>query len=288
MPNQSGRIVYLNGAFLPEQDAHLSIFDRGFLFGDGIYEVTSVLEGKLIDSALHMARLERSAREIDVRLPVSVEEIVEVERRLIRENYIQEGLVYLQLTRGAEDRNFLFSDTLEPTLLLFTQVKTLENVPAVEKGLAIKTVADQRWARRDIKSVCLLPQVMAKRIAKAEGCDEAWMIEDGFVTEGASSTAYIVTTDGRIITRGNSSTTLPGCTRLAALELAREKGLVIEQRPFSLEEALNASEACLTSATNFVMPVTSIDGKPVGTGKPGPIVGRMRELYMENARRTAV
>ncbi|NRP22410.1 D-alanine aminotransferase [Ensifer adhaerens] len=288
MSNPTGRIVYLNGEFVSENAAHLSVFDRGFLFGDGIYEVTAVLEGKLIDSALHMARLERSAREIDVPLPVSVAEIVEIERRLVRDNNLTEGVVYLQLTRGAEDRNFLFSGDIKPTLLLFTQVKTLEHVAAVDKGVSVKSVADQRWARRDIKSVCLLPQVMAKRIAKAEGCDEAWMIEDGFVTEGASSTAYIVTDDGRIVTRGNSNATLPGCTRLAALELAREQGLTVEERPFTLEEALSAREACLTSASNFVVPVTRIDGKPVGDGKPGPMVRRLRELYLENARRTAI
>ncbi len=288
MSNPTGRIVYLNGEFVSEHAAHLSVFDRGFLFGDGIYEVTAVLEGKLIDSALHMARLERSSREIDVPLPVPVSEIVEIERRLVRENNLVEGVVYLQLTRGAEDRNFLFSGEIKPTLLLFTQVKTLEHVAAVDKGVSVKSVADQRWARRDIKSVCLLPQVMAKRIAKAEGCDEAWMIEDGFVTEGASSTAYIVTDDGRIVTRGNSSATLPGCTRLAALELAREQGLTIEERPFSLDEALDAREACLTSASSFVVSVTRIDGKPVGDGVPGPMVKRLRELYLENARRTAI
>lgn len=288
MSNPTGRIVYLNGEFVSEHAAHLSVFDRGFLFGDGIYEVTAVLEGKLIDSALHMARLERSAREIDVPLPVSVSEIVEIERRLVRDNNLSEGVVYLQLTRGAEDRNFLFSGDIKPTLLLFTQVKTLEHVAAVDKGVSVKSVADQRWARRDIKSVCLLPQVMAKRMAKAEGCDEAWMIEDGFVTEGASSTAYIVTDDGRIVTRGNSNATLPGCTRLAALELAREQGLTVDERPFTLDEALSAREACLTSASNFVVPVTRIDGKPVGDGKPGPMVKRLRELYLENARRTAI
>lgn len=288
MSTPSGRIVYLNGAFLPAEQAHLSIFDRGFLFGDGIYEVTSVLDGKLIDSALHMARLERSAREIDVPLPITVEQIVEVERRLVTDNQIVEGVVYLQLTRGAEDRNFLFSADLQPTLLLFTQHKTLEHVTAVKSGISVKSVPDQRWARRDIKSVCLLPQVMAKRIAKKAGCDEAWMIEDGMVTEGASSTAYIVTADGKIVTRGHSTTTLPGCTKLAVLELARETGLIVEERAFSLEEALNASEAGLSSASNFVVAVTRIDDTPVGNGKPGPVISRLREIYLENARRTAI
>jgi D-alanine transaminase len=288
MPSQTTRTVYLNGAFLPENEAHISIFDRGFLFGDGIYEVTAVLDGKLIDSSLHMARLERSVGEIGGRLPVSTDEIVAIEKRLVEENKLTEGVVYLQYTRGAEDRNFLYSDDLEPTLLLFTQVKTLEHVAAVEKGLKVKIVPDQRWERRDIKSVCLLPQVIAKRIAKADGCDEAWMIEDGFITEGASSTAYIITHDDKIITRGNGNTTLPGCTRLAILDLAREQGLTIEERPFSVAEAMAAREACLTSASNFIVPITAIDGKPVGDGVPGPMFKRLRTLYMDNARRTAV
>ncbi|MGV1827759.1 D-amino-acid transaminase [Agrobacterium vitis] len=288
MSNPALRTVYLNGAFLAENEAHISIFDRGFLFGDGIYEVTAVLDGKLVDSALHMARLERSVGEIGGHLPVSTDEIVEIERRLIAENGLKEGMIYLQYTRGAEDRNFLYSEDLAPTLLLFTQSKSLDVASVMEKGLRVKTVTDQRWARRDIKSVCLLPQVLAKRAAKAEGCDEAWMVEDGFVTEGASSTAYIVTADDKIITRANSNATLPGCTRLALLQLAKEHGLVIEERPFSVEEALVAREAALTSASNFIVPITSIDGKPVGDGKPGPVVTRLRALYMENARRTAI
>lgn len=282
------RTVYLNGAFLPENEAHLSIFDRGFLFGDGIYEVTAVLDGKLIDSALHMARLERSVGEIGGRLPVTTDEIVAIEKRLVEENQLTEGLVYLQYTRGAEDRNFLYSENLQPTLVLFTQAKTLEHVAAVEKGLKVRSMPDQRWARRDIKSVCLLSQVLAKRAAKAEGFDEAWLVESGVVTEGASSTAYIVTRDGRIVTRANSQATLPGCTRLAVLELAREEGLVLEERPFSVEEAQAAAEAWLTSASNFIVSVTNVDGTVIGDGTPGPMFRRLRALYMENARRTAI
>lgn len=288
MPTENGRIVYINGEFLPEAEAKLSIFDRGFLFGDGIYEVTSVLDGKLIDSDLHMARLQRSAGEIDIRLPVTTQQIVEAERRLVQDNKLEEGMIYLQLTRGAEDRNFLFSADLAPTLVMFTQAKQLLGSPQEATGLSVKSVPDQRWARRDIKSVCLLPQVMAKRLAKADGCDEAWMIEDGHVTEGASSTAYIITADKKLITRGNSNKTLPGCTRQAALQLVAEAGLTLEERSFTLEEALDAEEAALTSASNFVMSVTTIDGKPVGTGKPGPLVKRLRELYLDYARRTAI
>jgi D-alanine transaminase len=235
-----------------------------------------------------MTRLERSVREIGGHLPISTDEIVAIEKRLVEENKLTEGVIYLQYTRGAEDRNFLYSEDLEPTLLLFTQAKTLEHVAAVEKGLKVKVVPDQRWERRDIKTVCLLPQVLAKRIAKAEGCDEAWMVQDGFVTEGASSTAYIITNDDKIVTRGNGNAILPGCTRLAVLELAREQGLTVEERLFTVEEAMAAREACLTSASNFIVPITSIDGKPVGDGKPGPMFTRLRKLYMDNARRTAV
>ncbi|MET0171837.1 MAG: D-amino-acid transaminase [Agrobacterium vaccinii] len=288
MPSATDRIVYLNGEFLPESEAKLSIFDRGFLFGDGIYEVTSIIDGKLIDSDLHMARLQRSAGEIDITLPVTTQQIVEAERRLIKDNNLTEGLIYLQLTRGAEDRNFLFSDDLAPTLVMFPQVKKLVGTPQEATGLSVKSVPDQRWARRDIKSVCLLPQVMAKRIAKAEGCDEAWMIEDGFVTEGASSTAYIITADRKLVTPGNSNKTLPGCTRQAVLQLVKEAGLTLEERAFTLEEALTSQEAALTSAGNFVMSVTKIDGQAVGDGKPGPLVTRLRELYLDHAMKTAI
>ncbi|WP_288431088.1 D-amino-acid transaminase [uncultured Agrobacterium sp.] len=286
--SQAARTVYINGEFLPEAEARISVFDRGFLFGDGIYEVTSVIDGKLIDSDLHMARLERSVGEIGIRLPVTTQQIVEAERRLIAENGLTEGMIYLQVTRGAEDRNFLFSADLQPTLVMFTQAKKLLDGAVEQTGISVKSVPDQRWERRDIKSVCLLPQVLAKRIAKEHGCDEAWMIEDGLVTEGASSTAYIITGDGKLVTRANSNKTLPGCTRHAALQLVKEAGLTLEERAFTLQEALDAKEAALTSASNFVVSVTKIDGKPVGDGKPGPLVSRLRELYLENAKRTAI
>ncbi|NTJ44539.1 D-amino-acid transaminase [Agrobacterium larrymoorei] len=288
MPSSTARIVYVNGAFLPEAEASISIFDRGFLFGDGIYEVTSVLDGKLIDSDLHMARLERSVGEIGIRLPVTTQEIVEAERRLIIDNNLIEGMIYLQVTRGAEDRNFLFDADLKPTLVMFTQAKKLLGGAIETSGIAVKSVPDQRWERRDIKSVCLLPQVLAKRIAKEHGCDEAWMIEDGYVTEGASSTAYIITKDDKLVTRANSNKTLPGCTRQAALQLVNEAGLTLEERAFTLQEALGAKEAALSSASNFVVSVTKIDEKPVGDGKPGPLVSRLRELYIEHAKRTAI
>ena len=287
MTGGQNRIVWLNGIYLPAAEAKLSIFDRGFLFADGIYEVTAVLDGKLVDSTLHMARLEHSARELGLRLPITNFEIEEIEHGLIERNGLQEGLVYLQLTRGAEERNFLFGDELEPTLLLFTQPKVLVDVASAKTGIAVQTLADQRWARRDIKSVSLLPQVLAKRDAKAEGCDEAWMIEDGHVTEGASSTAYIITHGGKIVSPANSQRTLPGCTRQALVQLAEEGDLKLEQRRFTVEEALGAAEAFITSASTFVMPVTRIDGKLVGDGKPGPVVALLRDIYVDYARKSA-
>ncbi|MBA8878871.1 D-amino-acid transaminase [Phyllobacterium myrsinacearum] len=282
------RIAYVNGAFVPVAEARVSIFDRGFLFGDAIYEVTAVLDGKLIDSALHTARLQRSTNEIGIRMSVSPDQIGEIQKALVERNALVEGLIYLQMTRGVEERDFLFSDDLDPTLVMFTQSKKLIDSPALKAGLAVKSVEDMRWARRDIKSTCLLPQILAKRIAKDAGCQEAWMIEDGVVTEGASSTAYIVMADGSIVTRANSNKTLPGCTRLALLQLAQETGVCVEERPFSLEEALGATEAGMTSASNFVLPVTMIDGQPVGNGTPGPVMQRLRELYIEHARKTAI
>lgn len=284
----ANRIVYVNGHYVPEDQAKISVFDRGFLFGDGIYEVTAVLQGKLIDFAAHLARLKRSIGEIGGYLQHNDADILGIHKKLIAENQLEEGLIYLQYTRGTEDRNFLPSDTLTPSLVLFTQAKKLDHQAALEKGLKVISVEDQRWARRDIKSVCLLPQVLAKQMAKAAGVDEAWMVQDGYVTEGASSTAYIITEDQKIITRPNSNSILPGCTRLAILQLAKTHGLSLEERAFTMEEAYQAREACLTSASNFIVPITEIDGKPVHDGKPGPLTAQLRALYMQHALQTAV
>ncbi|GHC63810.1 D-amino-acid transaminase [Limoniibacter endophyticus] len=288
MPQADTRIAYVNGAFLPASEASVSIFDRGYLFGDGIYEVAAVIDGKLVDSASHLARLKRSTGEINIKLHLSEEEIENLQRKLIEKNKLKEGLVYLQVTRGTADRDFTYPDDMKPNLTMFTQEKMVSNV-AIKTGYAVKSVPDLRWTRRDIKSTCLLAQVLAKQIAKEAGCQEAWMVEDdGLVTEGGSSTAYIVTADDKIITRANSQKTLPGCTRLALLELATEENLAIEERPFSLEEAFAAKEAFVTSASSFVMPVVRIDEKSIGNGEPGPLAMRLRELYIDFAKRTAV
>ncbi len=281
-------IAYLNGDYLPLAQARVSVLDRGFLFADGIYEVAAVIEGRLIDSASHLARLERSAGALDIALPLSLAEVEAVQKELVRRNAMEEGLVYLQLTRGADvTRDFLAPADLTPTLVLFVQPKALLDTPAARDGIAVATMPDLRWARRDIKSVGLLAQVMAKRAARAAGAQEAWMVEDGLVTEGASSTAFIVTDEG-LVTRPYSQAVLAGCTGAALGALAEESGRTLIRRPFSVEEALGAREAFITSASTLCQPVVRIDGQPVGDGTAGPIALRLRQLYIDFARRTAV
>ena len=279
------RIAWLNGAFVPLVDARIPVMDRGFLFADGVYEVTAVLDGKLIDSASHLARLDRSAREIGIVPPLGQAEIEAIERALIARNALEQGTVYLQLTRGSAERDFLAPPDLAPTLLLFTQAKDIIGSIAAETGIAVQTVPDLRWARRDIKSVMLLAQVLAKQAAAAAGAQEAWLIEDGMVTEGASSSALIVTEAGTLVTRPLSRTILPGCTRAAILALAERDGVAVKERAFTLDEAFAAREAILTSASSFVMPIVRIDGRSIGVGAPGPIARRLRALYIEAARR---
>ncbi len=282
-------IAYVNGQFVPQEQATISIMDRGFLFADGIYEVSAVLDGKLVDNGLHMARLERSVGEIDLPLPLPTAEIAELMRELVTRNRLREGLVYLQVTRGADaTRSFPFPANVKPTLVMFVDQFDFLASPKAKTGIKVKSVEDIRWARRDIKSVALLAQVLAKQAAAAEGCQEAWMHEDGIVTEGGSSTAYIVKGDGasaRIVTRENSRKILPGCTRHALVDLVRETGIEIEERAFTVEEAYEAKEAFVTSATNFVMPVTEIDGRKIGGGQVGPVARRLRELYIAHAKR---
>jgi len=281
-------IAYVNGSFVPLSEAKVSILDRGFLFADGIYEVSAVLDGRLVDNASHLARLERSVGEISLALPESIERIVEIQKELITRNKLDNGLVYLEVTRGADKgRDFAFPRGVTPTLILFTSVKDIVNAESAKKGIGVITVPDIRWARRDIKSVALLAQVLAKQAAAEAGAGEAWMIEDGKVTEGGSSSAFILTQDDVIVTRQNGSEILPGCTRKAVVKLAEERQLRVEERAFSVDEALKAKEAFITSASSFVQAVVSIDGKTVANGRPGPMTNRLREIYVDFARATA-
>ncbi len=285
------RTVYVNGEYLPETEASISIFDRGFLMADGVYEVTSVLGGKLIDFDGHAERLKRSLDELQMEHPVSDEELLAIHRELVARNEVVDGGGYLQITRGAPgDRDFVFPDPAEtkPTVVLFTQSKPgLAESPQAQVGIKVISIDDLRWGRRDIKTVQLLYPSMGKMMAKAAGCDDAWLVEDGMVTEGTSNNAYIVK-GGKIITRQLSNDILHGITRAAVLRFAQEAQMEVEERSFSIEEAQNADEAFFTSASAFVMPVVEIDGATLGDGVPGPVAARLREIYLDESRKKAV
>jgi D-alanine transaminase len=285
------RTVYVNGEYLPENEAKVSIFDRGFLMADGVYEVTSVLGGKLIDFDGHAVRLQRSLDELEMNTPISKEELLKVHRELVRVNEIDEGMIYLQITRGApDDRDFVFPDpeTTPQTIVLFTQNKPgLANSPAAKKGMKVISIEDARWGRRDIKTVQLLYPSMGKMMAKKAGKDDAWMVEDGFVTEGTSNNAYIVK-GNKIITRALSNDILHGITRAAVLRFAREAQMEVEERNFTIDEAKGADEAFITSASTFVMPVVEIDGVSLGDGTPGSVTPRLREIYLEESLKKAI
>jgi D-alanine transaminase len=277
------RIAYLNGQFVPMDKAQISILDRGFLLADGIYEYTAVLDGKLIDHVSHLQRLERSLREIGLSSPVPISKFPDLQLDLARRNELREGGIYVQISRGVAERDFAFPTNPEPTLIMFTQSFNVLDNPAVRNGISVITVPDIRWRRRDIKSIALLGQVLAKQQAVEAGADDAWMVENGLVTEGASATAYIVSADNRIVTRPLSNDILPGVTRKALIKVADEHGLTIEERAFSVDEAILANEAFISGATTFVTAVVNIDGHIIGEGKPGPVSGRLRELYVAMA-----
>jgi len=285
------RTVYVNGEYLPETEAKVSVFDRGFLMADGVYEVTSVLKGKLIDFDGHAVRLQRSLDELEMNSPITKEALLEVHRELVRANDITEGLIYLQITRGAPaDRDFLFPDpdTTPSTIVLFTQDKPgLANSPTAKKGIKVISIEDARWGRRDIKTVQLLYPSMGKMMAQKAGVDDAWMVEDGFVTEGTSNNAYIVK-GNKIITRALSNDILHGITRAAVLRFAREAQMEVEERNFTIEEAKEADEAFITSASTFVMPVVEIDGVALGDGTVGSVTPRLREIYLDESLKKAI
>jgi D-alanine transaminase len=274
------RTVYVNGQYLPEEQAMVSIFDRGFIFADGIYEVSAVINGKLVDVDAHLARLERSCAEIRLELPWTRAALIGIHHELMVRNKLTSGGVYLQVTRGAADRSFTFPASIAPTLVMFTQARAMTR--EVGRGYKLLSVPDLRWARRDIKSVGLLAQVLAKQAAAEAGCDEALMIEDGVITEGGSSTAWIVKGD-TLISRPLSNDVLPGITRKAVLTYLAESGFRFEERTFTLDEALAADEVIITAATALVMPATEIDGQPIGGGQPGPVARRLRDIYFDLA-----
>ncbi|TKT69587.1 D-amino-acid transaminase [Aquamicrobium sp. LC103] len=283
------RIVYLNGEWLPENEARISVFDRGFLMADGVYEVTCVLDGKLVEYAGHAARLHRSARELGMVLPLNEEELLAVHREIVARNGLDQGMIYLQLTRGVADRDFAYpAEGTPPTLVLFTQAKNVLQNQVAEKGIAVALLPDLRWGRRDIKTIQLLYPSMAKMEAMSRGADDAWLVEDGFVTEGSAANAHIVTADGVLVTRDLSHALLSGITRGSVLELAAQNGIRVEERAFTPAEALSAREAFITSATNFVVPVIRIDETAIGDGTPGALTRDLRRIYIETRRSAAI
>ncbi|MEM7377302.1 MAG: D-amino-acid transaminase [Pseudomonadota bacterium] len=283
------RTVYVNGEYVPEHDARISVFDRGFLFADAVYEVTAVLDGKLVEFEPHITRLERSLSELGMPMPCDADALLAIHRELVSRNAVTEGLVYLQVSRGAADRDFAFpAANTEQTLVLFTQHKNFLTAASAETGISVISLPDKRWGRRDIKTVQLLYPSLAKMEAKQAGADDAWMVDDIGVTEGSSNNAYIVLADGRIVTRNLGHDILPGITRRTVLKCAGDLQLTVEERPFSLEEAADAVEAFYSSATGFVTPVVALDGKPIGDGKPGPVTRRLREIYIQDALQNAI
>jgi D-alanine transaminase len=277
------RIVYVNGEFLPEAEAKISVFDRGFLMADGVYEVTPVVGGRLIENDGHMQRLQRSLDELEMPSPVPVADIPGLMEELVARNGMAEGAVYLQVTRGAADRDFVWPENPTPSLVMFTQTKPVIDTRAAREGLRVVTLPDIRWARRDIKTVQLLAPSWTKMQAKKRGADDAWMVMDGHVTEGTSNNAWIVTKDGAIVTRPLSHDILHGITRAAVIKVAQEAQMRVEERPFTPEEARNAAEAFITAASSFVTPVVEIDGARLGDGAPGPVTRRLREVYLAAA-----
>ncbi len=282
------RTVFLNGEFVKEEDARISAFDRGFLFADAVYEVTSVRAGKLLDFDGHMDRLERSLGELELNYKLDCIEMLEWQRELVRINEIIEGIVYLQISRGAADRSFKYpGPDVQPTVFMFTQTHAHVNPADPEVGIRVTTIDDLRWGRRDIKTVQLLYPSMAKMAASKAGFDDAFLVEDGQVTEGTACNAFIVTQSGSIVTRQLSQDILHGITRAAVLRYAREAQMQIEERPFSVKEAQESAEAFITSASNYVMPVVDIDGVKIGTGRPGTVARRLREIYLEESLKAA-
>jgi D-alanine transaminase len=282
------RTVYVNGSYVPEEEAKVSVFDRAFLFGDGVYEVTAVLGGRLVDFEPHLARLDRSLDEIALAAPLSHAALLALHLELVRRNGLNEGLVYLEITRGSAERDFAHPDRPSPNVVAFTQNRPLIANPYAESGVKVVTIPDMRWKRRDIKSTSMLAQTMGKQEAKLRGAYEGWMVEDGMVTEGTSSSAFILDAKGVIRTQPLGRHILPGVTRRSILRLAALEGVALEERPFSVAEALDAREAFMTAASAFVLPIIEIDGVPIGDGRPGPMANRFRALYIEEALKSSV
>ncbi len=283
---QGPSLAYVNGKVVPIQQACISILDRGFLFADGVYEVAAVLEGRLVDLPAHLQRLDQSLKSIQLTCPLSFDELARQMQELAAQEGVREGLVYLQITRGAassRDFGFPCPTDVASTLVMFAQSKPLIADPLAARGASVITVDDIRWRRRDIKSIALLPQVLGKQAALEAGAQEAWMLEEGFITEGTSSAAGIITRNDVVITRPRSREVLDSITRRALLAAGRHQALTFEERRFTLDEAYEAAEAFFASATALIMPVISINGRAIGSGEPGKWVPRFRATYLQQA-----
>ena len=277
------RIVHVDGQFVPQEQARVSPFDRGYLFGDGAYEVTPVIDSRLVDAERMLARLGNSLAGLGIEWPMEPDELLALHEELIRRNGLAEGIVYIQISRGVAERDFSFpADDVRPVVFAFTKAMEVVNNPRAEVGISVRLVEELRWKRRDIKSIALLAQVLSRQQAAEKRAAEGWMVEDGLITEGCSSSAFIVK-DGVIITSplelDGKPRILPGIRRAILLEIAEREGIAVELRPFSPEEALAADEAFQSAATFGLLPVVEIDGQDIGDGKPGPVSRRLRELF---------
>lgn len=283
------RIAYVNGHYLPHTQAAVSVEDRGFQFADGVYEVCEVRGGRLIDERRHMIRLDRSLRELRIARPMPAAALAVVMRETVRRNRVRDGIVYVQVTRGTAPRDFPFPrEGTHPTIVITARNQNPARLEQLaEQGIAVVTAPDIRWKRVDIKSVALLPNVLAKQAARDQGAREAWLVDaEGRVTEGGSSNAWIVTADGVLVTHPLGNDILPGITRSVVVDVLAAQGLRLEERAFGVEEAYAAREAFVTSASQIVMPVVSIDGRPIGDGRPGPIARRLRDNFHRHAEIT--
>ncbi len=284
------RVAYVNGAYSPHSQAVVHVEDRGFQFADGVYEVWSVLNGRLADFDGHMTRLNRSLNELKIEIPMTPAALGVVLRETVRRNRVRDGIVYLQVTRGAAARDHAFPTDVAPSVIVTAKRIDLARGEAMAaKGAAGVTRPDIRWGRCDIKTVGLLPNVLAKQAARERGAYECLMYDEmGLVTEGASTNAWIVDREGRLRTRDAQANILRGITREAILKLVAAEGVELDERPFTVEEAKQAREVFVTAASSFVMPLVSLDGVRIGDGKPGPITARLRQAYLEQARRDAI
>jgi len=276
------RIAYVNGQYVPHADAAVHVEDRGYQFSDGVYEVVTVIEGRLIDEEPHLDRLWRSLNELRIEIPMSRSAFRVITREIIRRNRIKTGIVYMQVTRGVARRDHPFPKAAEPAVVMTAKPIKLPTDAQSEAGIKVITIEDIRWTRRDIKSVSLLPNILGKQQAKEAGAAEAWQVDqDGYVTEGTSTNAWIVTKDHRLVTRPATHDILNGITRLRILTLAEAQGLTFEERPFTVAEALDAKEAFISSSTNFCSPVTQIDDTVIGNGRAGELSMSLRKAYRD-------